>query len=416
MERLVLNNVNLLDGVNPAVPGSTVVVSGGRIEEVRRGPLNQDEGSPAIGDAVVDLGGKTLMPGMILGHFHAAYIEVGATNAPFGLENPPAYSAIAAVRNMETALRCGFTGVVSAGSPCNIDPSLAKAVEDGLVNGPAMVPCSRELSTTGHSNDWAPWWWRVAEVGVARLCDGAEEFRLAIREEIKQGAQMVKLYLTGGHGVLAPKEQIELTLDEFKAAIDTAHSRGARIRAHIANKKAILMALEHGLDIIDHADGMDEECMTALVEANVPIVPAIRFPEVVLQSLAEQGTDDPGMRADLLESHEALAKAVAAGVRICLGDDYGAVGCYHGTYAMEMVAYVDKVGLSPLQVIKMATLDGAHLMGRGDEAGLIDAGRVADLLVVDGDPSSDISILTDTDRIAAVLRSGEVKVGSLPGR
>lgn len=413
MERTVLSNVNLLDGENPSVAGSTVVLVGDRIEEVRRG----SEGAEVVaqaGDETIDFGGRTLMPGMILGHFHAGYVEVGSSQAPFGLENPPAYSAISAVRNMETALACGFTGVIGAGSACDIDPSLARAVEEGIVNGPQLIPCSREISTTGHSNDWAPWWWRVQEVGVARLCDGPENYRLAVREEIHHGAQMVKLYLTGGHGVLAPKEQIEMTEAEFKAAVDTAHSRGARIRAHIANKQAILMALDHGLDVIDHGDGMDAECIAAIAETGTFVVPAIYFPELVLKSLAEQGTDDPGMRSDLLESYEALAKAVAGGVKICLGDDYGAVGCSHGEYAREMVAYVEKVGLSPLQVIKMATVDGAAMMGRGDEAGRIEAGRVADLVVVNGDPSSDISILTDRSRIEAVLRSGDVRVGSLP--
>jgi imidazolonepropionase-like amidohydrolase len=174
------------------------------------------------------------------------------------------------------------------------------------------------------------------------------------------------------------------------------------------------MALEYGIDIIDHADGMDDECIAAIAAAGVPVVPGIYFPELVLKNLEQQGADNPGMRADLTESYEALAKAVAGGVRICLGDDYGAVGCPHGEYAQEMVSYVKNVGLSPLQVIKAATVDGAAIMGLGDEAGRIEAGRLADLVIVDGDPSVDISVLADRSRIEAVVRSGEVKVGSLP--
>lgn len=410
MARLIINNANLLDGEHAAVPGSAVVVDGDRITDVRPG----GDVVAGDGDHVVDLAGRTLMPGMTIGHFHGAYVEVGSSIAPFGLENPPAYSAIVSVRNLETALACGFTGAVGAGSPCFIDPSLARAVEDGMINGPQLVPCSRELSTTGHSNDWAPWWWEVQAVGVAHLCDGAEGYRLAVREEIKHGAQMVKLYLTGGHGVLSPKEQIEMTRDELQAAVDTAHSRGARIRAHIANKDAILMAIEAGIDIIDHADGMDAECIEAIIANDIYVVPGIYFPELVLSNMEKAGEDNPGMRADLVESYTALRAAMSAGVKLCLGDDYGAIGCHHGDYAGEMTAYVKNVGLTPLEVLRMATVNGAGIAGRGDEAGRIEAGRVADLVVVDGDPSTDVGILADRSRIEAVLRSGEVKVGALP--
>ena len=411
MARLVLTNANLLDGVNPSVAGSTVVLEDDRISEVHRGPGGN---AGAGGGTTVDLGGRTLMPGMTIGHFHGAYVEVGSSIAPFGLEYPAAYAAMVSARNAEIALACGFTGAVGAGAPYDIDSSLVRAIDDGIVNGPRLVPCSRELSTTGHSNDWAPWWWKVQEVGVALLCDGAEQYRLAVREEIKHGARMIKLYLTGGHGVNSPKEQMEMTRDELKAAIDTAHSRGARIRAHIANKEAILMAVELGIDIVDHGDGMDAECIEAIKEADVFVVPGIYFPELILSSMEKQGQDNPGMRADLMESYGALREAVSAGVKVCLGDDYGAIGCYHGDYAHEMVSYVKNVGLTPLEVMKMATVNGAGIQGLADEAGLIEAGRIADLVVVDGDPSTDINILTDRARIEAVLRGGAVKVGALP--
>lgn len=411
MARTILTNANLLDGELPAAAGSRVVIEGERISEVHRGG-DRVTGGPD--DEVVDLAGRTVMPGMVIGHYHPSYVDVGSSIGPFGLENPVGFTAMVAARNAEIALACGFTGAVGAGSPYDIDPSLARAVEEGVVNGPRIVPCSRELSTTGHSNDWAPWWWEVGAVGVARLCDGAEAFRYAVREEIKHGSRMIKLYVTGGHGVMAPKEQVEMTRDELKAAIDTAHSRGARIRGHIANKDAILTALELGMDVIDHADGMDDECISALLEADACVVPGLYFPECVLRSLEQSGTDDPAMRADLEASYEAIAKAAAAGVKICLGDDYGAIGLNHGTYHQEMIAYVKNLGVSPLEVIKWATVNGAHVLGMGDELGRVEAGRLADLVVVDGDPSQDISILSQQGRIEAVMRSGQVKVGRLP--
>jgi imidazolonepropionase-like amidohydrolase len=158
MARLVLTNVNLLDGESPSAAGSTVILEDDRIAEVQRGP----GGGATAGDGTtVDLGGRTLMPGMTIGHFHGAYVEVGSSIAPFGLENPAGYTAMVTARNAEIALACGFTGVVGAGAPYDLDSSLERAIDEGIVNGPRMVPCSRELSTTGHSNDWAPWWWKV---------------------------------------------------------------------------------------------------------------------------------------------------------------------------------------------------------------------------------------------------------------
>ncbi|MFC9841092.1 amidohydrolase family protein [Rhodococcus sp. NPDC127530] len=413
MTRLVLTNVNLLDGENPPVPLSTIVVDGDRISDVvRGGPVAARES-----DKVLDLSGHTVMPGMTLGHFHAAYVEVGSTQVPFGLENQPGYTAMAAAKNVETALSYGFTGVVGAGATNDLDPALVQAVADGLVNGPRIVPCSREMSTTGHSNDWTPWWWDSRAIGATRVLDGAEQFRQGVREEIKHGARMIKLYLTGGHGVYSPKEQMEMTEDELRAAVETAHSRGARARAHIANKHAIMLALEVGLDVIDHADGMDDEAISAIVEANVPVVPGAYFPQRILGILEQEGRYEraAAMREDVEKDNDALRKAARAGVKLCLGDDYGAAILQHGQYAEEMLSYVKNVGLTPLEVIKMATVNGAELQGGiGAEAGKIDAGRRADLVVLTSDPSVELSILGDRNNIAAVILDGQVKVGALP--
>ncbi|HUF84028.1 MAG TPA: amidohydrolase family protein, partial [Acidimicrobiia bacterium] len=152
MSRLIFTNANLLDGEYPARPGSTVVVDGNRIASV--GTAAADAGPE---DRVVDLAGRTVMPGMVTSHFHSTYDELGARPAPFGLEQPPAYQALVAARNVETALRCGFTGVVSAGAPHDIDASLKRAIDDGVITGPRFVPGSRDVSTTGHANDSAPW-------------------------------------------------------------------------------------------------------------------------------------------------------------------------------------------------------------------------------------------------------------------
>src|SRR5688572_12226892 len=176
MGRWVLTNATVLDGVSPAAPDTTITIEGDRITAVEQGA----PGQPRPDDEVVDLAGRTLMPGMFTCHFHSTYHELGSTQSPFGFEHAPAYQTLLAARNLGTALRHGYTSVVSAGAANDIDPSLKRAIADGLIVGPRLVPGSRELSTTGHSNDTTPWYWNAGAAGAVRLCDGAESFRLGV--------------------------------------------------------------------------------------------------------------------------------------------------------------------------------------------------------------------------------------------
>jgi imidazolonepropionase-like amidohydrolase len=403
MTRLVLRNANLLDGRAPARPRTTIVIEGDRIAAV--------EPDSEVGDGI-DVEGRSVMPGMVTAHFHSTYDELGAKPAPFGAEQAPAYQAVVAARNLATALRCGYTSAISAGAANDVHPSMAKAIRDGVIPGPRFLPGSRELSTTGHSNDTTPWYWDMRTPGAMRVCDGADGFRAGVREEIKRGARVIKLFVTGGHGTLAPKEQTELTRDELAAAIETAHSRGALVRGHITNKPAILTAIELGIDIIDHADDMDDECIEQLVAVGTFVVPSIHFPLTLLSGATPGPAWMDSLRADVDRMCEVLPKANAAGVRFLLGDDYGAAGFPHGRYGLEPAVYVEHAGIDPLDVLRWATVHGAEAMGRADDLGVIEPGKLADLLVIDGNPAVDISVLADAERLV-VLQGGAVVAGSL---
>jgi imidazolonepropionase-like amidohydrolase len=392
----------VLDGEHGPRRGSTLVVDGSRIASVGTDLVRTESE-----DLVIDLGGRTLMPGMVMGHFHSTYHELGSVPAPFGLEEPPALQAVRAVTNLERVLMRGFTSVVSAGAPFGIDAAMRRAIGEGAIVGPRLVPGSRDLSTTGHANDAAPWYWRVAEPGALHLCDGPDEFRRAVRQEIKEGARIIKMFVTGGHGTTGPAERIEMTRAELEAAIEAAHLRGALVRGHIANRDAILMALELGIDVIDHGDGMDDRCIEALVERAIPVVPSVFFVFSLWDSLKDQGhVFVRTMRADLDAAFEVVPKANAAGVKLVIGDDYGAAGFPHGRYAEELAFYVDVVGIPALDVIRWATIHGAHLMGRSDELGALRPGMLADILVVDGDPSADIAVLQKPERLMAIMKDG----------
>ena len=154
---------------------------------------------------MVELGGRTVMPGMVSSHFHATYHELGSKATPFGLEEPPALQAVRAAHHLELLLRSGFTGAVSAGAPFAIDASMKAAIAEGLFPGPRLMAGSRDVSTTGHAGDKSfPWYWDVGARGAINRSDGPAEFRRAVREEIKQGAEIIKMFVTGGHGTVAP--------------------------------------------------------------------------------------------------------------------------------------------------------------------------------------------------------------------
>ena len=203
------------------------------------------------------------------------------------------------------------------------------------------------------------------------------------------------------------REYTEMTRQEMAAAIEAAHQRGAKIRGHIANREAIEMAVELGIDVVDHGDGMDRECIDRIVEAGVFVVPSMFFLFRLWEML--KGVNPvmaQSMRDDLDAAFAILPVAADAGVKLVVGDDYGAAGFPHGIYGEELEFYVKVAGIAPLEVVRWATVHGAELMGRGDELGTVRPGKLADLVVVDGDPIADISVLADQGRILAVMKGG----------
>jgi imidazolonepropionase-like amidohydrolase len=392
--------------LNPdgARPSGTVVVEGRHITSVQFNSVI-DVGPD---DRVTDLGGRTLMPGMVSSHFHSTYHELGSRSTPFGLEEPPALQAVRAAGNLERLLRSGFTGAVSAGAPFAIDASMKLAISEGLFPGPRLMAGSRDVSTTGHAGDKSfPWYWDVQAQGAINRSDGPDDFRRAVRDEIKQGAEIIKMFVTGGHGTVAPSERIEMTSEELSAGIDAAHQRGVLVRGHIANRQAIHMALEAGIDVIDHGDGLDEAAIEKMVEQGTFLVPSQLFPKRFAEMMNGSGLGfGATMAGDIDKALEILPVANAAGVKLLCGDDYGAISLPHGCYADELEFYVKEAGIPPLDVIRWATQHGAELMGRAHELGSIKDGFLADLLVVDGNPLEDIRILQNASSILAIMKGG----------
>jgi imidazolonepropionase-like amidohydrolase len=404
--RLIFRRANLLDGEHAARPDTTVVVEGDKILSV-----GGSQGSPLPGDRVVDLAGRTLMPGMVLSHYHSTYQNITIMPEPLGLEKPPGYLMLVAAQNVKRALELGFTSIISAGVVNdNIDAELKLAIEDGLVEGPRLVPGGVGLDTTGDYNDTGKYWWRLGNTGAQRFYDGPDEFRKAVRQEIKRGVEIIKIFASGGHGVAEDSQTRGFAPDELRAILDAAHDRGRKVRAHCAWRNLILECAEAGVDIIDHGDTMDDACIEAMVAHGTFLCPALYFVKLLLEYAGEVQIATPAqievVRREFDHACRMVPRADAAGVRVLIGDDYGVLALPHGRYAAELEFYVKHVGVKPLDVLRWATKNGAEAMGRGHELGTVAPGKLADLVVVDGDPSVDIAVLQDEKKLLAVLKGG----------
>ena len=427
-ERIVFRNANLIDGRSPARSGSSVAIRGERIEAV--GPDASIQVEP--GDREVSLDGLSLMPGMVQSHFHSHFGAFGdGVRAPsLGLEAAPAYLSMLAAKNAETALLCGFTGAVGASNAHVIDVSLKEAIQAGFVKGPRYLAGSREIVTTGEYSDYANnrnFFMHLGETGLTYKADGPDEWRLAARIEGGRGCDVIKISAGPGHGSSPVTDILYPTQDELRALVEAAHTLGKRVRAHAPSRSSILGCARAGVDIIDHADRIDAECIEAILDADCFVVPSMLWSERFLE-LAESWDHDAqplpisegfpesptevrariaGVRADFEYTCEAMVEAAKAGVKMVVGDDYGTPIMPHGDYAAELELYVKRLGMAPLDVIGWATRNGAELMGLGDDAGTIEAGRLADLVIINGDPSVDIGCLADQDNLRAILLGGQ---------
>jgi imidazolonepropionase-like amidohydrolase len=215
------------------------------------------------------------------------------------------------------------------------------------------------------------------------------------------------MFVTGGHGTVAPSEQTEMSRAELTAGIEAAHERGVLVRGHIANRDALHMALDAGIDVVDHGDGLDEAAIARMVTHGTFLVPSQLFPARFAEMMGGGGLGfTAAMAGDIERSLAILPQVNEAGVKLLCGDDYGAIGLPHGRYADELEFYVKEAGIAPLDVLRWATANGAELMGRAHELGFVRQGYLADLLVVDGDPLSDIGVLQDQARLVAIMKGG----------
>lgn len=411
----VITNGQLIDGAGaPTIAKATLVIENGRITYA--GPAASAPPTPHDGTKI-DARGGTIMPGLVEAHFHPTYFNVAALE-DLDIKYPVEYVTLLAACNARLALECGYTAARSGGSLFNIDVWLKKALENDLMPGPRLAASGREICGVGGLMDWNPDFRKIGMEGLVLLINGPDEARSAVRKLVKDGVEWVKTYPTGDAAApdVNDHHTLCMTFEEMDAVVQTAHNHGLKVTGHCRATEGIKNALRAGYDAIEHGTFMDDEALDLLLTRDVPCVPALYFELASIEHGPEFGMSQrviDGHKETLEGGAESARMILKAGGRLGMGGDYGFAWNPHGDYAKELTFFVKYVGFTPLETIKCATKTGAEILGRGNELGTLEKGKLADVLVVDGDVAADISLLEDRSRFLAVMQGGIVKAGQM---
>lgn len=357
------------------------------------------------GAKLVDLGDKTLLPGLIDMHVHIdGLAEIGGYNS---LQYTDSFWAMVAVKNARDMLHAGFTTIRNVGSGDRNDVGLKQAIDNGYATGPRIVPASYALGATGGHCDstFLPPSLEKAQEGVA---DGEQALRAEVRRQRKYGAEVIKVCATGGvfSRNTEPGQQ-QLSEAELRAIADEAHQWGLRVAAHAHGASGIKAAIRAGIDTIEHASLVDDEGIKLAAERKQPVWFSMDIfnTDYTQAEGAKNGVLEDNLRKDREVAQiqrDNFRKAHKAGVRMVFASDAGVMPhAQVGGQFKVMVQY----GMSPLEAIQAATRNAAQALGREKDVGAIAVGRFADMIAVDGDPLTDIRQLEDVD---VVIKGGDM--------
>jgi imidazolonepropionase-like amidohydrolase len=405
----VLRAARMITIASPAVvQNPVVVVTGDRI--VAAGTAASVR-IPA-GARIIDLGDVTLLPGFIDSHTHITGRTLGDSQRDVAeVRDYPSYAAILGVENARRTLMAGFTSIRNVGSSNFDDMALRHAIEEGRAVGPRMQNGGHSLGITGghcDSNGWRP---GILEHGVAQgIANGPDEVRAAVRYQVKYGADVIKTCATGG--VLSEGDAVGTTqynYEEMKAMVDEARQHERRVAAHAHGTEGIKIASRAGVASIEHGSFLDQEGALLMARNGTVLVPTMMAGEAV-ERFVKTGVLK-GLRAEKALAAGAAMRnatklAVANRVQIALGTDAGVIP--HGTNAREFGLLVEWGGLSPIAALNAGTINAAKLFGWEKRVGTIEAGKLADIVAVPGNPLDDIH---RTEQVSFVMKNGEIYKG-----
>lgn len=415
---IVLNNIALFNGHADHFCGDACVAfTDGRI--IYAGPR---EGSPSLDDEaqVIDGQGHFVMPGMVESHAHLSYTN----NGPLELDKSPVEEVvIKTIHNARVMLGSGFTSAISFGSVHRVDAFLKRGIECGDVLGPRLLAGGRDIGSTGSNADLHPDYAQLKIDGLGMITDGPWEVRKAVRTLSKNGVDVVKVMIDGelisSGGGIKPGV-LGFTDEELAVLVGEAHHRGMRVACHARSAAAVKQAVKAGVDFIGHANYLDDEAL-ALLEASrdrVFVGPAVAWEITFLEHYQSFGfaTGSPehkGYAAELEATQASVKRMREAGIRVLVGGDYGLNITPHGTYAKELQYFTDYFGFSAGEALQAATKHGGEAFMPDGSLGTLEAGKIADMVIVKGNPLEQIVVLQDADAIAAVIKEGQIYTGLL---
>ena len=402
---LILKNVRVLDVNHEHDDGRySIVIDGDTIREVTREPVSLPDAQ------TLDMGGRTVMPGMIDCHAH-----VIASVAHLGNNGrlPNTFAVLRAVPILQGMLNRGFTTVRDAGGA---DYALSKAIEEGVIAGPRLFVAGKALSQTGGHGDFRerfdnsdpdPCGCNRNLGAIGRIVDGVDDVRRAVREEMRAGAHHIKIMASGG--VASPTDPIgnlQFSVDEIKAIVEEAQSHQTYVMAHAYTAKAISRVVELGIRTIEHGNLIDDATAELMARHGAYAVPTLVTYDAMSKVGAKAGIGESTLlknEAVRIQGLRALEILKRHGVKIGLGSDL--LGDMHEFQSDELSIRAEIVGA--FETICQATAIGAEIVGMQGRLGVVATDAIADLLVVDGDPTQNIHLLTGQgERIAAVMKAG----------
>ena len=405
--RTIIHAGHLIDGVGKAPREDvSIIVEKGRIVEVVAGLT-----TPGNGDELIDLSQQTVLPGLMDMHVHLtgeltpkSYLEEFTLN--------PSDIAIRATANAKKTLLAGFTTVRNVGDDGMTTVSLRKAIAEGTVPGPRIFTAGKTISTTGGHGDPTGGWCDalMGDPGPRDgVINGADEARKAVRQRYKEGADMIKITATAGVlSIESSADNAQFTDEELEAIVQTAKDYGFTVAAHAHGAEGILRAVRAGVTSIEHGSYMTPEIMSLMKKKGTVYVPTLLAGQTVNEMADQEGALPeivrPKAKRVAAQIRDVFGRAVKAGGPIARGTDSGV--SKHGVNAREfelMVGY----GMAPMDAIRAGTVNAARLVRMEKDLGTVEAGKIADLVAVDGDPLKDISVMTHP---SFVMHQGAVVV------
>lgn len=416
-------------GMNLFIHGGTVI-DGTGAEPFAASVLVQDSKIMATGaqadrqvmhlDQVkrIDASGLTVMPGLIDSHCHLSFDDA-SSNLEIFHQRRNALSALVASYNAKKLLRAGVTSILDPDSVFANSIDLRDAINAGYVEGPRMA-CGAYALITAIGGTAGGLIANEGITGYYKVVHGEREIVQEVRRQIKEGADWIKVHVSG----LVPHyahlgERCSWSQKELDLICEVAHDMGVPVMGHCRGAEAVRRAVNANFDLLFHATGMDEEAEQALIEKRIPVCPSLTFQANIAEFGGQIGTSQALIdlfKNEIQDSIEPMKRLIAAGVPLICGSESGFTAVPYGDWHhREMEVFVRYFGMTPLQAIRSATADNAFAMKMPGQLGLVQPGCYADLLCIDGDPSQDIGLLGETQRIRHVIKNGQpVDLSPLP--